>query len=76
MNLSPAYLQQREEWKQEGLTEGRQEIIENLLRFRFGELDEEMKGALTQLLQLPTEELTGLLLNLSREELLQRFRKN
>ena len=25
MSLSPAYLKQREEWKQEGLEEGRQE---------------------------------------------------
>jgi hypothetical protein len=76
MNLSPAYLQQREEWKQEGLTEGRREMIENLLLVRFGKLDEEIKGVIAQLLQLPTEDLTPLLLNLSREELLQRFREN
>jgi DNA-directed RNA polymerase subunit F len=76
MNLSPAYLKQREDWKQEGLTEGKREMVENLLRVRFGELDEEMKGVIAQLLPLPSEELTRLLLNLSREELLQRFRKN
>jgi hypothetical protein len=76
MNLSPAYLQQREDWKQEGLTEGRREMIENLLLVRFGKLDEEMKEVIAQLLQLPTEDVTRLLLNLSREELLQRFRKN
>ncbi|MEA5511768.1 hypothetical protein VB715_18510 [Crocosphaera sp. UHCC 0190] len=78
MNLSPAYLQQREDWKQEGkqegLTEGRREMIENLLLVRFGKLDEEMKEVIAQLLQLPTEDVTRLLLNLSREELLQRLR--
>ncbi|MEA5537081.1 hypothetical protein VB691_24090, partial [Crocosphaera sp. XPORK-15E] len=74
MNLSPAYLQQREDWKQEGLTEGRREMIENLLLVRFGKLDEEMKGVIAQLLQLPTEDVTRLLLNLSREDLLQRLR--
>ena len=65
MNLSPAYLQQREEWKlegkQEGLTEGRREMIENLLLVRFGKVDEEMKGVIAQLLELPTEDLTPLL---------------
>ncbi len=51
-------------------------MIENLLLVRFGTLDEEIKRVIAQLLQLPTEAVTRLLLNLSREELLQRFRKN
>jgi len=78
MNLSPAYIQQCQDWKQEGIQlgrsegiqQGKQEIIENLLRVRFGVVDE---GLLPGLLGLPTEELTRLLLSLSREELVGRF---
>lgn len=48
MSLSPAYLQQREEWRLEGLEEGRQEGLQqglrltvvSLLTARFGNLDE------------------------------------
>lgn len=78
MNLSPAYLRWREETlqsgKQEGRQEGRQEVIENLLKARFGELDEQLSRVIEPLLQLPPEEFTPLLLNLEREELLNRFR--
>ena len=84
MNLSPAYLQQREEWKQEGKREGRQEgsreerysMIASLLEGRFGTLDSELSGLVEQIGNLPVSERTQLLLslgNLSREELLQRF---
>jgi hypothetical protein len=81
MNLSPAYLRWRaetlEEGKQEGWQEGRQEerrqMVENLLRVRFGSIDQELSRAIAFLLPLPTEELTRLLLTLSREELLERF---
>jgi hypothetical protein len=91
MNLSPAYLQQREEWKLEGKQEGRQEgkqegtleerysIIASLLEGRFGTLDEELSGLVEQIAKLPISDRTQLLLslaNLSREELLQRFREN
>ena len=73
MNLSPAYLQQREEWKIEGI----REMIESLLEGRFGTLDSELSDLVEQIGQLPVSERTQLLLslgNLSREELLQRFR--
>jgi flagellar biosynthesis/type III secretory pathway protein FliH len=84
MNLSPAYLKQREEWKQEGKQEGRQEgtleerysLIDSLLKERFGTLDSELSGLVKQIAQLPLSERTQLLFslaNLSREELLQRF---
>lgn len=77
MNLSPAYLQWREqtleEGKQEGKQEGRQQMVENLIIVRFGSLDQELANAIASLLQLPTEELTRVLLTLSREELLERF---
>src|SRR6478672_1794378 len=85
MDLSPAYLQRREEWRIEGIregiqagiregrSEGRREMIENLLRVRFGEVDENLQRAIALMLQLPTEELTRLLLTVNREELLARF---
>ncbi|OBQ32508.1 MAG: hypothetical protein AN485_21305 [Anabaena sp. MDT14b] len=94
MSLSPAYLKQREEWKQEGLEEGRQEgrqkgrqegrqegqkdgqrlMVESLLAVRFGNLDEELSAIISQLMELSPTERTQLLLNLSREELLARFK--
>ena len=83
MNLSPAYLQQREEWKLEGIQEGTKQgqrlMIENFLEGRFGSLDSELSGLVEKIAQLPIKESTQLLLslaNLSREELLQRFREN
>jgi hypothetical protein len=79
MNLSPAYLQQREEWKQEGTLEERHSLIASLLEGRFGTLDEELSGLVEQIAQLPISERTQLLLslsNLSREQLLERLRGN
>ncbi|MGA9379034.1 MAG: hypothetical protein WBV73_09720 [Phormidium sp.] len=69
MNLSPAYLK----WREDVVQEGRREIVENLLQIRFGSLDEVLAGAIPSMLQLPSPELTRLLLTLSREELLERF---
>lgn len=48
-------------------------MVENVLIVRFGSLDEELTTAIAPLLQLPTQELTRVLLTLSREELLERF---
>lgn len=81
MNLSPAYLRWQEETLQKGRQEGRQEgrleerqqMVENVLKARFGSLDEELSEAMAPMLQLPPEELTHLLRNFSRKELLERF---
>lgn len=85
MRLSPIYEQKLTEAKQEGLKEGLQEglqegiqaerrnVIENLLRVRFGSLDAELRVIVEPLLALSPEEFTPLLLQLSREELLDRF---
>ncbi|NER08360.1 MAG: hypothetical protein F6K17_40360 [Okeania sp. SIO3C4] len=81
MELSPLYLERlenatqkgRQEGKQEGRQEGKRLIVENLLRVRFGSLDEELLGIIEQLLALPSEELSRLILELSREELLTKF---
>jgi hypothetical protein len=83
MNLSPAYLKQREEWKIEGIQEGTKQgqlsVIASLLEGRFGTLDSELSGLVEQIAQLPISERTQLLLslaNLSRSELLERLRDN
>ena len=72
MNLSPAYLQQIEDWKQEGQLY----LITSLLEGRFGSLDAELSGVVEKIANIPISERTQLLLslgNLSREELLQRL---
>lgn len=76
MNLSAAYLQQRETWKIEGQEEGQSLIIASLLEGRFGTLDEELKSLIPQVVKLPPSERSQLLLNLtnlSREELIARL---
>lgn len=81
MALSEAYLQWKEQTKQEGRQQGRQEgrqegrreIIETLLRSRFGELDDQLAEIVPLILTRSPEEFTPLLLNLSREELLRYF---
>jgi len=75
-NLSPEELLL---WFGEGsgrdfrLSAGGREKVENLLRVRFGEIDAELEAIIASMLQLPHQELTPLLLTLSREELLERF---
>ena len=83
MRLSPLYLQRLEDARREGEQQGMQQgmrterraTIENLLRVRFGSLDDQLESVIEPLLELPPEEFTLLLLQLSREELLDRFRE-
>jgi len=49
-------------------------MVESLLAVRFGNLDEELSAIISQLMELSPTERTQLLLNLSREELLARFK--
>ncbi|MEQ9371847.1 MAG: hypothetical protein RIG63_22865 [Coleofasciculus chthonoplastes F3-SA18-01] len=73
MNLSPAYVKWREEAVLEGKLEERRQIVENSLRVRFGELNEELEAIIAPMLQLPPEVLTRLLFSLSKQELLLWF---
>ena len=77
MNLSPAYIQQCQEWIQEGEQRGEQkgkkEMIENFFRVRFGVINQDLESIIPQLLQLPGEELSRILLNASESELLHYF---
>ncbi len=73
MRLSPIYEQKLAEVKQEGIQAERRNVIENLLQVRFGSLDADLRVITEALLTLSPEEFTPLLLQLSREELLNRF---
>jgi flagellar biosynthesis/type III secretory pathway protein FliH len=77
MNLSQAYLEWKRETKrlgaEEGMQQGQRKVVENLLKVRFGELDEQLAAIIEPMLQLPPQEYASLLLQLSREELLRRF---
>ncbi|BBD70717.1 hypothetical protein NIES4072_70840 [Nostoc commune NIES-4072] len=77
MNLTQAYEEARaqavQEGVQQGVQQGQRQVVENLLRFRFGSVDEELSKVVDSLLQLAPEEFTPLCLELSREDLLARF---
>ena len=58
----------------QGLQQGKLLLIENFLRFRFGQLDEELSALIEPLLEMPAEEIPPLLMQFSREELIARLR--
>jgi hypothetical protein len=58
---------------QQGLQQGHREVILSILKSRFGDLDENLTKIIEPLTQLSPDEFTPLLLNLSREELINRF---
>lgn len=85
MTLSPAYLEWREatfqegkltgkqEGRQEGTLEERASFITDLLKVRFGVLDDALSGIIPRLLELPREDVVRMILQLSQEDLLARF---
>ncbi|WP_342745962.1 hypothetical protein [Brunnivagina elsteri] len=87
MSLSPIYLQRLAEAKQEGIQEGIQEgrqegvmnerriAIASLLQAKFGSLDAELNAIIPLLTALTPEEFSPLLIQLSRTELLARFKQ-
>ncbi len=56
-----------------GIEKGKRSMIENILKVRFGSLDEQLSAIIPALLELSEEECTQTLLQFSREELLTRF---
>ena len=58
---------------QQGREEGRREVILSILRSRFSDIDETLSRIVEPLTQMQPEEFTPLLLNLSQEELIERF---
>ena len=76
MTLSQAYLEWEQKTERRGMQQGQRQVVENLLKARFGELDEQLAGIIEPMLQLPPQEYASLLLqlpNLQSEELLERF---
>jgi flagellar motility protein MotE (MotC chaperone) len=76
MNLSQAYQQWEQTTVQQGIQQERRELIENLLKFRFGSVDEDLGRVIDIFLELPADDFARVLLelpNLSREELLRRL---
>jgi hypothetical protein len=69
MNLSEIVKERQEKLQQQGM----QQIVENLLRFRFGKIDEALSQAIKRLLNLPPDESSRLILQSSREELLAKL---
>ena len=74
MELSPLEKQQLENAYQTGLRQGKRLLIESFLRFRFGQVDEELSKVIEALLDIPVEEVPPFLVEFSREELIARFR--
>ncbi len=74
MNFKEVYELEKTTLLQQGLQQGQRQVVENLLKVRFGSLDQELSGIIDPMLQLPPEEYTRLCIELSREELLARFR--
>ncbi|HEY9906378.1 MAG TPA: hypothetical protein V6D18_02065 [Thermosynechococcaceae cyanobacterium] len=73
MALSQAYQEWEQQTERRGVQRGIQTTIANIVKLRFGAGDAEMQAIIPALLALPNEECMGLLLQSSREELLQRF---
>jgi hypothetical protein len=78
MALSQAYLEWERETKQQGIEQGQrlaqQQTIVSILSTRFGTLDSQLEAIIPAIMALPIATATPLLLQLSREDLLQRFR--
>ncbi len=88
MRLSPEYLERLENATQKGFEQGfqtgfqrafqkilkeRRLMVETLLIFRFGEIDQKLSNIIEPLTQISAAESTSLLRSLSKEDLLSRF---
>ncbi|AFY79978.1 hypothetical protein [Oscillatoria acuminata] len=82
MELSPLYLERLENANQRGIQQGIQQgfeqgqrrIVEGMLQAKFGEVDAELSAIIESLLLIPPVEISRLIAQLSREELLARVR--
>jgi hypothetical protein len=70
--------QGREQGLEQGLEQGekreRRAMVESILQVRFGEIDSELEKIVDNVINISREEFTPVLLQLSREDLLARFR--
>jgi hypothetical protein len=74
MHLAPLSQQAIQQAAQQAVQQGIRLVVENILRVRFGELGPQLQTAVDAILTLPPEEFTPLLMQLSREEIIERFR--
>ncbi|MUG93031.1 hypothetical protein F7734_11510 [Scytonema sp. UIC 10036] len=79
MQLSPVYEQRLAEAREQGVQADRRNIIDTVLRARFGTVDAPLAAVIQSIIDLPSPEYAALLLqlpNISREELLARFQNS
>lgn len=58
---------------EQGIEQERRKTVENLMRLRFQTIDPELEEIVPKLVALPTEEVFSLMLQKSRQELLEQF---
>jgi hypothetical protein len=87
MALSQVYLEWEKQTKRLGVAEGleqgieqgleqeRRSTIENLMKLRFSSIDQDLAVIIPELMKLSNSEYTRLLLELSKEELIQYFHR-
>jgi hypothetical protein len=79
MALSQVYLEWEKQTKrlgrEEGLEQERRATIENLMQLRFSSIDQNLVAIIPDLMKLNNDEYTRLLLQLSKEELIQHFQR-
>ena len=73
MNFQQIYQEHQNKILQQGRQEALREMVENQLGLRFGMIDEALSSVIERLLKLPTNELSRLLMQSSREELLAKL---
>jgi hypothetical protein len=80
MALSQAYLEWQREAKREGLEQGRQETLRstvmNLMQLRYGTVDLELEAIVPRLMAMENVAMMRLLLECSRDEVVQFFIQN
>ncbi|MGK7925949.1 MAG: hypothetical protein AB4290_12015 [Spirulina sp.] len=74
--LQQGLQQGKAEGRGEGKLEATRRLIENIFQVRFGEMNDELAAIIEPIMRLSSEEFTPLLLQLSREELIDRFQEN
>ena len=83
MKLSPLYVQWEEaalkKGKELGIQQGIQQekrlMVESMLEVKFGEIDEELAQIVEPLSELATKEVTQLIMQCDRSQLLARFKQ-
>ena len=72
LEASPLY----QDLKNSIVEQERRATVETLMQLRFGTIDPELEAIVPKLITLPVEEFSPLILQRSREELLDRFGNN